>query len=453
MFTRKTIPFIVGSILLVAVAFLFLTDELDWTYVSDLYKDEPAVVVVPEEEPVQNVKLEVAVNLDAQQYDELISLAEQVHESYPQLDVRITNYIEEGLSYEDWETRARLGELGDIQLVQNEWVVPLAIQGLYQPVDRLMNNDVLSDQLPGIVDALKWNGYIWAVPYETNPYLLFVHQQAAAMLEDGEPAATDPPQQAQNSTGQQQESSSEANEAANEADVGDSSESEANQASYLLNWGFKQWLERYEQADDFAGPLLNIDPEQLTSALVWLALWHNAKDEPMKLAELSEQQLEMLHYLTEHTANIEPSLKLSESESAAQRPFLYLTTAKNYFSQRALIEQNYEQKLLIAPLPWMNGKSFMLSASTSAGVKAEAAMQWLEVVNRFQPQDTIIHRKQYSAYSSDSVQIKLGTQLQQKLLNRQLFEVDPKWVIRYEQLQQQWKKASSIEQKLGIFQQ
>lgn len=56
--------------------------------------------------------------------------------------------------------------------MNNEWVVPLAIQGLFQPVDRLMNNDVLSDQFPSVVDALRWNGYMWAIPYETNPYIL-----------------------------------------------------------------------------------------------------------------------------------------------------------------------------------------------------------------------------------------------------------------------------------------
>src|SRR5690606_33536763 len=112
-----------------------------------------------------------------------MNLSQQISEQHPQLDITITNYYDEQLSYAEWERLARLGELGDIQLVPNEWVVPLAIQGLYQPVDRLMSNDGLSEQLPSIIDALRWNGYLWAVPYESNPYIVLVHSQAEELLQ------------------------------------------------------------------------------------------------------------------------------------------------------------------------------------------------------------------------------------------------------------------------------
>lgn len=93
MFTRRTIPFIIGSILLVAVAFLFLTRALDWTYVSELYKDEPAVVVVPDAEPVRTVELELGVMLPEEQYNELVLLSQRVSELHPHIRVKIKNFL------------------------------------------------------------------------------------------------------------------------------------------------------------------------------------------------------------------------------------------------------------------------------------------------------------------------------------------------------------------------
>lgn len=487
MFTRKTIPFIVGSILLVAVAFLFLTRALDWTYVSDFYKDEPTLVVVPEEEPVERVKLEVAVSLDAQQYEELVGLSEKIKEQYPQLDVEIINYGDEHYSYEDWQRLARLGELGDIQLVYNEWVVPLAIQGLYQPIDRLMNNEALSDQLPGIVDALKWNGYMWAVPYESNPYLLFVHQQAAAQLQqnnagDDERGQTDVQangvpldnQQTGTDTGSEHHSQHEqAQGAAGSSEAGAASEgqaeeeqvdvlqalSEASQqndeqqnesAGSSFDWSIEAWLKLYEQLAEFDGPLLNIDPEQFSSMLVWLTSWHHAEGEPIQLTKLTEQQQETLDVFQHNLSMIQPSLTI-DGDDAAQLPMLYMTTVKHYYEQRQLIEQHYSNDWLMAPLPWMNGKSFMLSANTFGMQKSEAAMQWLEMINRLQPRGTIIHRKFYSLSSSDAIQAQLSQLLQQKLRNSQMFAVDPQLASRYEQLQQSWLNAGDLERKLEIF--
>lgn len=483
MFTRKTIPFIVGSILLVAVAFLFLTRALDWTYVSDFYKDEPTVIVVPEEEPLERVKLEVAVSLDAQQYEELVGLSEKIKEQYPQLDVQIINYGEEHYSYEDWQRLARLGELGDIQLVANEWVVPLAIQGLYQPIDRLMNNEALSDQLPGIVDALKWNGYMWAVPYESNPYLLFVHQQAAAQLRqsnvgedeggqadrqangvplDNQQAGTDsedaPEQEHQGTEGQAEagqtdeeqgdvlQALSEASEQGEEQQNGTDADEAAS-----FDWSIQAWLKLYEELSGFEGPLLNVDPEQFSSLLVWLAPWHNAEAEPIQLMKLTEQQQETLDVLQNNLSIVQPSLTI-EGVDAAQLPLLYMTTVRHYYEQRQLIEQHYSNDWLMAPLPWMNGKSFMLSANTFGTQKSEAAMQWLEMINRLQPRGTIIHRKFYSLASSDAVQAQLSQLLQQKLRNSQMLAVDPQLASRYELLQQRWLKADGIERKLQVFQ-
>jgi len=427
-------PFIIGSILLVAVAFLFLTRALDWTYVSDLYKDEPAVVIAPDSAPIETVELEIGVMLPEEQYNELLMLSQRVVERYPYIHVKINNFYSEQLTFEEWERLAQLGDLGDIQLVYNEWVVPLAIQGLFQPVDRLMNNDVLSDQLHSVVDALKWNGYMWAIPYETNPYILLMHKQA-----DDEDGADDltvvksPPIALDDSLALKQVSTP----------TPPASDQAVQDQAITTDWSFEHWLERYEQSESFEGPFLSMDSEQIYGLLAWLSLWNDEVEEPMQLGKLNEVQYNTLKYLQEHSELVQTALALDESAM----PFLYMTTVKQYYEQRALIDAHYVSSKVYTPLPWLNGKSFMMSASTT---DAEAAMLWLETLNRYQPSGTVIHRKMYATYSSDSMQLWLVKSIQQKLVANQLFHYDLEWMKRYEKLEQEWKLSSTIPEKLAI---
>lgn len=141
---------------------------------------------------------------------------------------------------------------------------------------------------------------------------------------------------------------------------------------------------------------------------------------------------------------MKPSMEIDESSI----PFLYLVTLKQYYEQRELIDTNYVTSKLQIPLPWLNGKSFMISAGTK---EAEAAMLWLETLNRYQPEGTVVHRKIYASYSNDSMQLLIKDILQQKLLASQHFAVDLHWVKRYEQLEQQWREGASLSEKLEVF--
>lgn len=545
MFTRKTIPFIIGSILLVSIAFLFLTRALDWTYVSDLYKDkdEPAVVIVPPQQLQPDIKLEIAVSLNEQQYAELVSLSKQVSEQHPQLDITITNYYDKQLTYEQWEELARLGKLGDIQLVPNEWVVPLAIQGLYQPVDRLMSNEGLSDQLPSIVDAFRWNGYLWAVPYESNPYIVFIHRQAEELLEkmkdneaalagnaldnlnqpditndeeanettegkeevaeeadevsqdaDSEATSTIPDNEANPSeveeeqlpASEQEDSSDSSDDSTvdpidsgvttnlkprlsftsnitgaqhgsvpsildgdkNSSDSKNEDSGETGRSYVLADWSFPSWLQLYEQLPSFSGALLNIDAQQSASLLVWLSLWYGAEDNYLKLGQLSDAQSDVMQYLLTNPELVQTSIEIKDDSN---QPLLYLTTARQYFEQRELIEEHYLMTQTMSPLPWMNGKSFMLSGSAFSTGKNEAAILWMELINRHQPENSLSHRKMSYILSSNSMQSLLGAQFEQKLANHQLFYIDRHWIGTYTLLQRQWQKNVSLQQKVALF--
>src|SRR5690606_20825586 len=111
----------------------------------------------------------------------------------------------------------------------------------------------------------------------------------------------------------------------------------------------------------------------------------------------------------------------------------------------------YLMSQMMSPLPWLNGKSFMLSASTFGNGKNDAAIQWMETINRLQPQSTISLRKLNYVTNSNSVQALLTNQFENKLNNHQLFFVDRYWISSYTELQRQWRQHVTLQQKLALF--
>src|SRR4051794_9224408 len=107
------------SILIIVIALIFLTRELNWTYVSDLYKNkaEPAAIVIDREKVIATEQLQIFVSLDEEQFERLDQLRLLMDDSYPHIKVTMTNVYNEQFEYQQWEQRSKLDELGDVQLI------------------------------------------------------------------------------------------------------------------------------------------------------------------------------------------------------------------------------------------------------------------------------------------------------------------------------------------------
>lgn len=82
------------------------------------------------------------------------------------------NNIGPGEAYARFKRMSQLGEAPDLLLLDNSWVREFAVLGYLLPVDAYFTNESQSDQIEPIMEQLKWNGYIWGIPKDIDPYIL-----------------------------------------------------------------------------------------------------------------------------------------------------------------------------------------------------------------------------------------------------------------------------------------
>ncbi|HIW34812.1 MAG TPA: extracellular solute-binding protein [Candidatus Paenibacillus intestinavium] len=445
MFNKRYILLMLVSILIIVIAFIFLTRELNWTYVSDLYKNkaEPAAIVIDREKVIATEQLQIFVSLDEEQFERLDQLRLLMDDSYPHIEVTMTNVYSEQFEYQQWEQRSKLDELGDVQLIPNEWILPLATKGLLQPVDRLMNSDSLTSHLPGYTDALKWNGYLWGVPYSSNPYLIFPHKLLRELVDN---AVDDPIDAAIKPTGDPLHNSTSNNsvEAEGQVDVAPSS-----------NWDQMLEMLIHVEATNIEIDLLNIADNSYNSMLVWLTYGDLASQSGISNSELSEEQLAIIQWLLEHEDNIQLDTNTNKSsENDDNWPLYYMTSWDDYLINKEELFEFYEVDEVLIPVPWLNGYSFVIQANSKQAI---AAIEWIEQVtqhasaNAYQYQEPPTRNMEFGL-SSNSVESNIGTMLNKKLVQAQMMEVSPIWPQQYANMKRKWDGVETLSDKLKVFQ-
>ncbi len=140
---------------------------------SDLYADMPGT----DDLPSRQVDLQVAAALAPSEFEALRRQSEK--QSYLFRDIRISFVrIDPAAAYSAYVNASRVGLAADVMLMDNEWVKAFAVSGYLAPADSAFAGDALSEQFDAITSPLRWNGYIWGVPRDYDPYVLVWHKDA-----------------------------------------------------------------------------------------------------------------------------------------------------------------------------------------------------------------------------------------------------------------------------------
>lgn len=75
-------------------------------------------------------------------------------------------------AYRKFKQSLELGEAADVMLVSNEWVKPFAVSGYLLPADAAFVGAALAEQFAAVAAPSKWNGYLWGVPRDFDPYVM-----------------------------------------------------------------------------------------------------------------------------------------------------------------------------------------------------------------------------------------------------------------------------------------
>jgi ABC-type glycerol-3-phosphate transport system substrate-binding protein len=130
-----------------------------------------------EETPIETQPLTVNVSVGAVEFARLLEWNERFMEEHAGLKVDV-QHVAPPDEY-DWLSRQlKTGQAADIVLAANEWIGEWATNGLLLNVDEFFKGDEQARHFPQLIRQMSWNGYIWGVPKEVDPYILVWNESA-----------------------------------------------------------------------------------------------------------------------------------------------------------------------------------------------------------------------------------------------------------------------------------
>lgn len=119
--------------------------------------------------------IKVAVSMEPGEFERLKETSRQFMEKH-QLEVELVNIIEKE-AYQTFKESLELGEAPDVLLLDNAWVREFASKGYLLPVESYYSGQAGVDSLSTSLSENSWNGYLWGVPKDYDPYVI-VYQPA-----------------------------------------------------------------------------------------------------------------------------------------------------------------------------------------------------------------------------------------------------------------------------------
>lgn len=116
-------------------------------------------------------QLRVAVAMDTDEYLKLVALSLEF-ETYQRglkIDVEM---IDEDDVYSYYKKALQMGDAPDIMLLDNAWINEFAALSYLAQLDEVVSSNMNEMQIAPMVAQAKWNGLLWAVPKEVNPYVI-----------------------------------------------------------------------------------------------------------------------------------------------------------------------------------------------------------------------------------------------------------------------------------------
>ncbi|MEO3947433.1 extracellular solute-binding protein [Gorillibacterium sp. CAU 1737] len=124
------------------------------------------------------ITLHVSVSLGEAEWKSLQALNAEFLKSHNNVSVKLEN-LSSSERYTAWKKAGQFGTGPDVMLLDNGWVQEFAALGFLYPVSEYFTTDRQSQYLPVVLDQVKWNGYLWGVPKDIDPYILVWNRKTA----------------------------------------------------------------------------------------------------------------------------------------------------------------------------------------------------------------------------------------------------------------------------------
>ncbi|GLX68243.1 hypothetical protein MU1_25880 [Paenibacillus glycanilyticus] len=161
-----------GAVLLSVILFVPNLDSPKPAATGNNSNDANAGPVSDEgnDEPMESIV--VTVSMPAEQFAYLEEANERFKAKSPNMQVELSNIESSEEAYSAWKQDLMLGSSSDIMLMDSGWVREFAVMGLLEPVDSVNTANTFSDQPAKLLAPLKWNSYLWGIPYDADPTIM-----------------------------------------------------------------------------------------------------------------------------------------------------------------------------------------------------------------------------------------------------------------------------------------
>jgi maltose-binding protein MalE len=123
--------------------------------------------------------IKASVAMEPKEFELFSRLAKQYSEQHDGVHIEVEN-VPPKEAYEKWKKAGQIGEAPDLMLLDNNWVQEFAALGFLQPVGDFFSSDQQNGRISILMNQVKWNGYIWGVPKDVDPYILAWNKKTAA---------------------------------------------------------------------------------------------------------------------------------------------------------------------------------------------------------------------------------------------------------------------------------
>jgi ABC-type glycerol-3-phosphate transport system substrate-binding protein len=116
-------------------------------------------------------RLTVEVALKEPEFNALVLQNDKFVLKHPDIKVELRR-IDPEQAYSVYKQASYMQDSADVILLSNEWVKEFAASGYLLPADAAFVGKALTEQFDALVAPLRWNGYLWGVPRDMDPYVL-----------------------------------------------------------------------------------------------------------------------------------------------------------------------------------------------------------------------------------------------------------------------------------------
>lgn len=435
---KRNVIWVSMTIVTLIVAYLLLTGSFQWG--SYIENKERQIVYNQEKnehtnQPITHLSLTALIPQN-EPFDEIIrTLSDSI-------SVKTTlNYLDTtAMSYTDYEQFLLTEESGDIHLIPNEWVLPLAVQGYLMPLDRVISTEYVEGQTIALVESMKWNSNLWAAPYLLDPYIVIPRKDVSAFIE-----AVNLNQEEQINKEDSEESSKEST-TTNEQDttpspVVDNLESDMKTSKHeLLHTLLNNFSDHYV-----------VNSHQTNVEPLFHFIHYMVPGNIHSGYELNQVQYELLNEFQQHH-HIYEHENLEWLNSKHQSPLFLVVSWSELDSYLTQIEEEYDLSLATAPIYWTNGYSFVIRQQTK---QHQVAGQWIENFNRkistlYTANGMPVQQNNLKGLTLDWQRIIIS-QYNEQFEPSRLMKVSTKWASQFGTLQQKWQEHVELSEKLNYW--